>query len=287
MIAHVAEAGEDRGRIVLQLCAATPSAVALAAAISLAEAYQAEIEGVFVEDEQLLDLARFPFARIVPARGGMARLVTHSDMERELRHVATAVLHEVETLARAAGLTVRGRVMRAAPSAALATACAERGPWNLVVLADAFSPRDGHAIAGLLESALQATGIVIVGPKARRTDGPIIIALEEADRLSGMLHAADRLAAASEERIIVALIGEDEAAIHLLEAQLRLLLGERNDVIIVAAEIARGEPAVAAEALRRLAGGFVIAQFGRLVVPHTRDLTPIAAALECPLFLVR
>lgn len=286
MIAHVAEAGEDRGRIVLQLHEAAPSRIALAAAMALAEAYQAEIEGLFVEDVQLLDLARFPFVRIAAAGGG-ARTISVADMERELRHVAAALLHEVETMARASGLPVRSRVMRAEPTTAIAAACAERGPWNVVVLADPFSPDDGLAIATLLENALQATGVVMVGPKACRTQGPIVVALEEPDRLPGMMHAAERLAAAREERIIVALIGEDENQVHLLEEQLRLLLGERNDIEIVATEVARGEPAVAAEALRTLVGGFVIAQFGRLVMPHSRDLSALAVALECPIFLVR
>ena len=42
-----------------------------------------------------------------------------------------------------------------------------------------------------------------------------------------------------------------------------------------------------AETLRRLRGGFVICQFGGLVVPDEGDLRPLASVLECPLFLVR
>ena len=56
---------------------------------------------------------------------------------------------------------------------------------------------------------------------------------------------------------------------------------------INSAEVARGEAAVIAETLRRLQGGFVIGQFGGLVVPDEGDLRPLGAALECPLFLIR
>ncbi len=56
---------------------------------------------------------------------------------------------------------------------------------------------------------------------------------------------------------------------------------------IEAAEVARGEAAVVAEALRRLRGGFVICQFGGLVMPDAGDSRPLAGVLECPLFLVR
>jgi hypothetical protein len=72
-----------------------------------------------------------------------------------------------------------------------------------------------------------------------------------------------------------------------MEAQARLVLEAREDVRIEAAATARGEAAVIAEALRRLRGGFVICQFGGLVVPDEGDLRPLVAALECPLFLVR
>jgi hypothetical protein len=64
-------------------------------------------------------------------------------------------------------------------------------------------------------------------------------------------------------------------------------MGERADVSIVIADVARGAPAVAAETLRRMQPGFVIAQYGLLVMPNARDLSPLATALECPLLLVR
>ena len=50
MIAHVAEAGEDRGRVVLRLgSSGRLSDIALEAAMRVAQAFQSEIESVFVE----------------------------------------------------------------------------------------------------------------------------------------------------------------------------------------------------------------------------------------------
>jgi hypothetical protein len=57
-------------------------------------------------------------------------------------------------------------------------------------------------------------------------------------------------------------------------------------VRLEAVEFARAERAIA-ERLRRVAGGFAIAQFGGLVASTDGDLRPLLAALECPLFLVR
>jgi hypothetical protein len=72
-----------------------------------------------------------------------------------------------------------------------------------------------------------------------------------------------------------------------MEGQVRLAVEAREGMRIERAEVARGEAAVAAEALRRLDGGFVMCQFGGLVVPDEGDLRPLASVLECPLFLVR
>ena len=69
MIAHVAEMGEDRGRVVLHLRSGRPSTVALEAAVRVARAFGSEIESLFVEDEQLFDCAAYGFVREVSLSG--------------------------------------------------------------------------------------------------------------------------------------------------------------------------------------------------------------------------
>ena len=66
-----------------------------------------------------------------------------------------------------------------------------------------------------------------------------------------------------------------------------MILGDREDVKVAAGVPARGEAAVVAEAIRRLRGGFLLASFGGLAVPQNDSLAPLAAALECPLLVVR
>ena len=62
-------------------------------------------------------------------------------------------------------------------------------------------------------------------------------------------------------------------------------LGVRLALLL--AMLTPGMAGVAAEALRRQGGGFVICRYGGLVVPDEGDLNPLGAGLECPLFLVR
>jgi len=286
MIAHVAEAAEARGRVVLQLRTANPSQVAIEAAVRVAQAFQSGIETLFVEDANLFDLASFSFAREISLNGRRSRSISSDDIEQEFRLAFASLQRRIEAMARAAEVPINQRVVRDDPTAALAMTCAECGPWNVVALAEPFGITSSESLGRLFEAVLDATGLVLVGPKARRTAGPVIAAVEDIDRLPSMLRAGERLASVTGSPLVILPIADDAERLRWMEAQMRLMLGDRTDTQIIAAR-AQGAAEVVAEALRRLRGGFVISQFGGLVVPADGDLRALAAALECPLLLVR
>ena len=96
MIAHVAAAGERRGRVVLWLgSSAAASRFAIEAAMLLGQAFQAEVESLYVEDKQLFDLADFPFARVIGASGDGWRPLPQAALECELRFAAAALHRQV------------------------------------------------------------------------------------------------------------------------------------------------------------------------------------------------
>jgi hypothetical protein len=287
MIAHVAETGENQGRVVLQLGSARPSRVAMEAAVQIARAFQSEIESIFVEDKQLFDCAAYAFVREVSLTGRLGRAVTADAMTRDLRLAAQAARRQLEAMARRAEVPLRSRVVRDEPLRALSIACAESGPWNVVALAEPFAPGNGSLLRQLIMEISGTTGLVMVGPKARRITGPVVAAVEDAQRIPVLLRAAERLAALDGAPIVLLLIAPDEERLAQIESHARLVVAEREDVRIELAAVAHGETAVVAEALRRLPIGFLICQFGGLVVPDEGDLRPLASVLECPLFLVR
>ena len=99
-----------------------------------------------------------------------------------------------------------------------------------------------------------ATGIIVVGPKTRRTVGPVVVIAEEIERLPPMLRAADRLAAAIGSDVRLVLAGADRDHLAWLEGQARLFLVGRPGVKLEAVEFARAEPAIT-ERLRRVPAG--------------------------------
>ncbi len=287
MIAHVAQTGEDRGRVVLHLRSMHPSTVAVEAAVRIARAFGSDLESLFVEDEQLFDCASFGFVREVSLSGLQSRTLSLDAMMRDLHLTAQGARRQVETLARKAEVPLRCRVVRDEPLRALSIACAETGPWNVVALGEPFTGANGMLLKQLLLEVSGSTGLVTVGPKAQRVTGPVVVAIEDTAHLPDLLRTAERLAALDGAEIIVLLIAPDEDQLYRMDGEARLVIEAREGVRILSAAVARGEAAVIAETLRQLRGGIVVCQFGGLVVPDGGDLRPLASVLECPLFLVR
>ncbi|RTL66705.1 MAG: hypothetical protein EKK41_17915 [Hyphomicrobiales bacterium] len=287
MIAHVAQAGEDRGRVVLHVCSPQPHALALLAAVKIAQAFQSEIESLFVEDVQLFDCAAFGFVREVSLSGRSSSKLSADSVAQSLKLAAQGARRELERLARSVDVPLRTRVVRDDPMQALRLACSEVGPWNVVALSEPFTGGFTPMLRTMFDAIEGTTGLILVGPRARRITGPIVIALEDMGRLPDLLRAGERLAALDDVGIVVLLVAPDAQRLHDMEMSARMALAGREKLRIDHAIVSREAPAVAAEALRRQAGGFVICQFGGAVVPDEGDLSPLAASLECPLLLVR
>ena len=163
MIAHVAQTGEDRGRVVLHLRSACPSTIALEAAVRVARAFGSDLESLFVEDEQLFDCAAYGFAREVSFSGQQSRAISLDAMMRDLHLAAQGARRQVEALARKAEVPLRCRVVRDEPLRALSIACAETGPWNVVALGEPFTGGTGAMLKQVLLEVAGSTGLVAVG----------------------------------------------------------------------------------------------------------------------------
>jgi len=287
MIAHVAQSGEDRGRVVIHIRSGHPSTVALEAAVRVARAFGSDLESLFVEDEQLFDCAAYGFVREVSLSGQQSRVLSVDAMMRDLHLAAQGTRRRLEALARKAEVPLRCRVVRDEPLRALTIACAETGPWNVVALGEPFTGGNGTMLKQLLAEVSGTTGLVTVGPRAQRVFGPVVVAVEDTAHLPDMLRTAERLAALDGAEIVLLLVAADDEQLDRMDGEARLVVEAREGVRIQSAAVAHGEAAVIAETLRQLRGGIVICQFGGLVVPDEGDLRPLASALECPLFLVR
>ena len=288
MIAHVAAAGEERGRVILRLTHDTPHPVALAAAMCVAQAFHAEIESLFVEDLALFELASFPFAREISFSGRRSSALSPEGIAADMRYVAASFQRTIGALAERAEIPFRATVIRDEPVAAVARACARCGPWNVVALAEPISAASPAMLSQLFASVVETTGVVVVGPNAKRTAGPIIAVVEDIAHLEPMLRTAERLhAVTAAESLQLLLIGAGDDDTMEMEGQARLVLGDNPVATIIRVNVPFGAAIDLAERLRRAGGGFILARFGGLLVPREGNLAHLVQSLECPLFLMR
>jgi hypothetical protein len=282
MIAHVAQAGEDRGRVVLHLRSGCPSAIALEAAVRIARAFQSEIESVFVQDEQLMDCADYDFVREMSLTGRQQRPMSRDAVARDMHLAAVGARRQIEELARRAEVPLRSRVVRDEPLRALSIACAETGPWNVVALAEPFTGSTGGMLKQLLVE-IAATGLVLVGPQARASPGRPSLP----SRIPTPHHAEGGRAPGRprRDRGCPLLVASDDERLQWMDGGAPRRRA-RDNVRIVPAEVHRGEAAVIAETLRALARRFRHRPVRRTGCSR-RKSAPARLALECPLFLVR
>lgn len=91
-------------RIVVTVDSAARAEPALALAAMLAKTQQRALHGLFIEDADLLAVARLPFAREFPRAGGAPRSFDNSTLERQMARLAEQYRQALERQAEAASV---------------------------------------------------------------------------------------------------------------------------------------------------------------------------------------
>ncbi|NIV32483.1 MAG: universal stress protein, partial [Anaerolineae bacterium] len=99
-------------RILVALDASPHSLAALEAAVDLAARFEAELAGLFVEDENLLRLADLPFVSEIGVFTATRRRVDGGEMERQIRVQGRRVREIFTVRTRRAQVTWSFRVVR-------------------------------------------------------------------------------------------------------------------------------------------------------------------------------
>jgi hypothetical protein len=286
-IAHVAESGEGRGRIVLRMGAAEPHRIAIEAALRIARAFQAELESLFIEDQRLFDCAAAAVGNVVGFDGRPQPALSAATLLRQMTFMARRAEAQVATMARLADVPYRARTVRDEPLQAVSRACCDAGPWNIVALASPVTEHERESVVRILTDVEGATGIVMVGPGIATTQGPILAIVEDGERLMPLLRVAAQLATTPDEQIHILLVGETETELAALEARARLALAGRADVTYRTPAVAHRAPAVVAEVVRRSRPGFVVGHLGGNLLPADASWRHLSDAVSCPVLLVR
>ncbi len=146
-------------RIVVAMDVSAGSRSALRRAATLARQWQAELAGLFVEDENLVRLAGLPFARELSVGGGPGRTLSSEAVEREMAEAAERLEREIGRVAGELGVrwsfaTRRGRI-----ASELVASCADR---ELLVLGAAAARSGGTRLGSTSRALLARTEVPLM-----------------------------------------------------------------------------------------------------------------------------
>jgi hypothetical protein len=282
VIAHVAEASELSGRVVLWLdpeSNCTPEI--LDAPVRLAAAYDAEIETIVVDQSGDDGSGDVPIRSIACG--------TASDVlgvEHRFELLAQRCRRAVERAGSVRKIQVRHAFAQGDAVDRISEMCLTRGPWNIVALVRVPS-LGGHSVMGsLLANVSGATGFLLCADKPAAKKPRVVVIVEDADRLPSMLRAAERLSEPGNTVHIV--LGAETAAEHAeLEEQTRLLTADAPAVSFAPVGPTFGVPGALTDAVARMKPSFVVARFGGAALADGRELSRASAATRAPILLVR
>lgn len=241
-------------RILVAVDASPGSLSAAAAAAELAATLEAELEGLFVEDAQLLALAAMPLARQAGRLTARLRPLESGEMELQLRVQASRARAALEAIARRQGVGLRFRVARGAVVDEILSAAREA---DLVALG-----RAGWSLRRLLGSTARGVlaggeGQVLLLGEAARLGSPVLLLYDGGPASKTALAIAAAVARRLEGEVRVLVASADEVAGEALSQEARRLL-EGHGAAGEVRWLGSTRPAEIGEAVRRLGARTVV-----------------------------
>jgi nucleotide-binding universal stress UspA family protein len=205
-------------RILVPLDASTHSRAALEAATRLAAASGAEISGLYVEDVDLLEMCRYPFAREIGMFPARSRRLETGELEKDFRIQAEQIRQMMELLARDTAvkwsLTVRrGRVvaeiMEQIPTA------------DLVVIGRLGRTLTGTSLGSTVRNLIeQGLGTALILKEGLQLLSPVITVYNGSKLSQQAISIAGRLAGAVDKKIEIFIPAHTEDKFEKLRSEI-------------------------------------------------------------------
>lgn len=209
-------------RILVALDASTHSLAALAAAAELAASMQAELLGLYVEDENLVHLAALPFASEVRSHSAVSKRVNSNEMEAALRLQASQARRALEEAANKAKAKWSFQVVRGQVSASILAAALEA---DLLAMGRIGRPLSSQSRLGSsARAAMSESGRpVLIMEQGGHLHYPVLATFDGSDAARQALIAAAQLAQTSGDDLNVLILADEAERADLEKAAAELL----------------------------------------------------------------
>ena len=216
-------------RILVALDASTHSLAALNAAAEMAANLQAELIGLFVEDENLLHLAALPFVHEVRSSSAESEPMNRDRMKQELKLQASQARRAMEAAAERVNARWSFRVVRGQVTASVLAASLDA---DLLAMGRVSRPLARRTRLGSTARAasISTKKSVLLMPDKGDLDYPVLVTYDGSESAQQALGAAARLARSGGDKLNVLLLADTFEASEPLQIEVRDWLEARGAV---------------------------------------------------------
>lgn len=209
-------------RILVALDASRASEGALEAAAAMAAQLEAELEGLYVEDINLLRLADLPFSREVGLASARSRRVLSEDMVRALRGEAARARRALEAISKQSHVRCSFRVARGQVAAEVLAAA---GRADLVALATTSMELRRTGLGSTTRAVLASSArALLVLPPRKVPRNSLAVVYDGSPRASQALALAGQMGR-STGGVLVFLVADNDDEEQRLRAEATHVLG--------------------------------------------------------------
>lgn len=272
-------------RILVGLDASPHSIAAMEAAAQLAEVFRAKLEGLFVEDENLLRAADLPFSREVHPHPVTTQSMSTTQLEQQLKQQAWRAREALESVARGSGLEYSFRVTRGRVTTELIKAAAD---VDLLTLGKASAASCSRRKLGSTAQHIltEAPASVMVLHSEVRRGRAMLAYYDGSDQAKAALQLCAQLARRMTETVLIVLLPAHESEQHQrLRTEIQEHLGEATFDFNIR-PLTRTSAHRLASAVHQTSGGLVVLPAD---TPILRDapLQELLYELDSPVMVVR
>ncbi len=276
--------GPDGCRIVVGFKSASNADSATAAAAVLASVIEAEIVGLLVQEEIMLGLAEFPFARVLDFDSPKPREVSRQLMQEAFARTAAVCK---QALSKHAGKAHLNWSFRAQQGDFDATVEAAVGLGDYVVLPFETHGMGMHSLLHALRMVPAGVGGVVVAAlhRQRRSTGPIV-AIDDGDETGSRTVAlAVRLAALEGRPLHLFVIAAADADADRIKTRAATLVD--NKQAMTTHRFVPGSPKSVAAGLAHLSPFFVVGDLDGEPIRDDKIAASLFRAAQAPVLLLR
>lgn len=279
-----AEAKFSVRRIVVAMDTSLHARAAAEAAVNLAARFKAVLEGLFVEDVNLINLAEHPLSRLVNFPSGEASPLDRRALERHIKSERARAQKTFESMAARLELRPGFRILRGRVESEIVTAASDA---DLLVVGIAGRGRLARGRPGsvALAAVERAPRSVLVYRTGVSTSGTPLVCLDNSDSSLKVLEAATIVQGGTHDGIRAALVPDEHVEMTALRETINEQLSDRG---LKATLVACAPPTPQRLCqLAALSDTSVIVIGAENPVLRGDGLRQILAESPCPILLVR